>query len=140
MLTTVQRARKDEAARRKLLRFPLLSRAVERRAATLARSLKKIAGETIQVDGPYCGPFESHPGCTDNKIRRKTDAEAHRMGVWFWVYFELDCRKVDFLSQAAGRLRGHIAELTEIADRIDAAAKRRRKTSRPSRKAERVSA
>jgi hypothetical protein len=73
-------------------------------------------------------------------MRRKTDAEAHRMGVWFSVYFELDCRKVDFLSQAAGRLRRHIAELTEIADRIDAAAKRQRKTTRPSRKTERVSA
>ncbi|HEV8068688.1 MAG TPA: hypothetical protein VGP76_13205 [Planctomycetaceae bacterium] len=90
---------------RKKLWFTL-SPAVERLAAAAARSLERIAGMTIQIDTPYGGPIESHAGCPDNKMRRATDAEAHSMGVWFSVYFELDCRKADFLSQTAARLRG----------------------------------
>ncbi len=132
----IHRAPEDVAKRelRRKLRFPL-SRAVERRAAAIARSLERIAGTTIQVDKPHGGPVENHA-----EMRRMTAAEAHLMGIWFTDYFELDCRNVDFLSQTAAQLREHIAELAEIAERIEAAAKRRRKTSRPGRKAERVSA
>jgi hypothetical protein len=135
-MPTIERALKDETDRRLRIKlwFPLPP-AVVRRAAAVARALKRIAGTTIQVDEPSGEPFESHPGCSDNKIRRKTAAEAHRVGVWFAVYFNLDCRKADLLSQTAARLRKHIAELSEIADRIDAAAKRRPKIARVSRKA-----
>jgi hypothetical protein len=122
----------DERERRRKLRFPL-SRAFDRHAAAIARSLERIAGTTIQVDKPNGGPFEY--GAGDKKMRRKTDAEAHRMGVWFHDYFELDCRKADFLSQTAAQLREHIAELAEIADGIDAAAKRRQKVARARRAA-----
>lgn len=107
-----------------------LSPAVERRAAALARSLERIAGTTVQVDKPHGGPIESHAGFSDNKILRTTDADAHRMGVWFTLYFDLDCRKAAFLSQTAARLREHIAEMANIADRLDAAAERRRKVVR----------
>jgi hypothetical protein len=127
-----------EQKRQSLLRKKLwfaLSPAAERQAAALAKSLYRIAGGTLQVDPPCGQPIDSRPGLPGNKMRRATDAEAHRMGVWFTDYFNLDCRKADFLSQTAGRLREHIAELAEIADRIDAAAKRRQRVTRARRAA-----
>jgi hypothetical protein len=126
----------DRAEQRQLrreLRVPL-SPAVERRAAENGRCLERIAGGTIQVDLPHGDPISSRPGLPGDKMRRATDAETHRMGVWFRVFIRLDSRRADFLSQVSTRLREHIAELVAIADRIDAAAKRRRKNSHPSRK------
>jgi hypothetical protein len=128
-----------EKQRRIKLRFQFLP-AVRRRTESNARLLERIAGETIQVDVPGGDAHESNPGCGDNKIRRATDAEAHRMGIWFAVFFRLDCRQADFLIQTAARLREHIAELTAIAEGIENAAKRKRKTTRTRRKAARVPA
>jgi hypothetical protein len=119
----------------KNLMFPLRG-AIKRHAKRDGRLLERIAGAAIQVDLPEGEAIESRSG----DRRRATAAEAHRTRIWFSTDFELDCRKADFLSQVATRLRAHIAELSEIADRIEAAAKRRRAARPKPGKSVRVSA
>src|SRR5580692_8229080 len=94
-LKTTEDDRDERYERERKLRMKLrfrLSPAVKRRTESNARLLERIAGDTIQVDVPGGDAHESSPGCRDNKIRRATDAEAHRMRVWFSDCIEIDCR------------------------------------------------
>jgi hypothetical protein len=106
---------------RQWFRLPI-KQAVLRQAARHARLLNEIAGDMIQFDMPSGEAVE----CADNKLRRPTDAEAHNTLIWFHDNFYLDCRRPDFLAHTAAQLRKGVAELSKIADRIEAAAKRRK--------------
>jgi hypothetical protein len=126
-----------------------LPKAVKERAAKDAQLLEKIVGTTIDVKHPHfvCEAIparglaiESNPGRPGNKIRRPTDAEAHRTEIWISMCFGLDCRS-DVIGGTAARFRKGSAELSKIADSLEAAApKRQRKTARPIRRDRRRSA
>jgi hypothetical protein len=104
-----------------------MSPATRRRAKNAADLLEDIVLDIPGRGDMNCEAKADELASLRRSVSSRRSTPTHRMETWYSTMFYIDCRRGDILEQAAAQARRFAAGLLEAANRIDTAAKRRRK-------------